>query len=439
MYRMLKGPSEVLAEQSPGGGAAPTLSELMCKDRYQISVAIGLAVCIPIIVRGLAVGVDLTMPMQYNTVAGIVVAIVLGYLGFKNINIFPGITSGGYIATSITLSFLLVAAIFLLLRLQYTTIQLAAGYVVSMAYLVSTHVFLISKKVIRLGIIPSCATERLPKGGRVQWYPISAPDGWVPRLDGVVVDLNADHSDAWNNRIANFVLDGVPVYHFKAAIENLIGQVEIEHLSENTLGSLNPNDLYLALKGGADRIAAALILVLLSPVLLLIAAMIALDSGGPVFFRQERVGFRKKTFRVCKFRTMYHAPKAGDARQNVITLENDPRITRVGRLLRKGRLDELPQLLNVIRGEMSLIGPRPEALPLVEWYEKEIPFYHYRHIIKPGITGWAQVNQGHVADVSDVIRKLHLDFYYVKNFSFWLDFYIALKTVLVMVRGAGAK
>lgn len=141
---------------------------------------------------------------------------------------------------------------------------------------------------------------------------------------------------------------------------------------------------------------------------------------------------------VYKFRTMWHAvPDSADRRAGAIMRDRDPCVTNVGRFLRKYRLDELPQLLNVVRGEMSLIGPRPEALPLAERFEKEVPFYHYRHIIKPGITGWAQVNQDHVSGVSDVTRKLHFDFYYVKHFSFWLDVYITLKTLRLMLRGWG--
>jgi len=122
-----------------------------------------------------------------------------------------------------------------------------------------------------------------------------------------------------------------------------------------------------------------------------------------------------------------------------MTQVNDTRITRLGAFLRRTRLDELPQLINVVRGEMSLIGPRPEAAELTSWYEQEIPFYHYRHIIKPGITGWAQINQGHVTAVAQIREKLHLDFYYVKNFSFWLDMLIVIRTLQTMVSGSGAR
>jgi lipopolysaccharide/colanic/teichoic acid biosynthesis glycosyltransferase len=128
-----------------------------------------------------------------------------------------------------------------------------------------------------------------------------------------------------------------------------------------------------------------------------------------------------------------------DAREKAVTKDNDPRITRAGRILRKTRIDELPQLFNILMGEMSWIGPRPEAKVLSDWYEQEIPFYRYRHVVRPGITGWAQVCQGHVASIEDVQKKLEYDFYYAKHFSLWLDVLVALKTIGIMVSGRGAK
>jgi lipopolysaccharide/colanic/teichoic acid biosynthesis glycosyltransferase len=127
------------------------------------------------------------------------------------------------------------------------------------------------------------------------------------------------------------------------------------------------------------------------------------------------------------------------ARDKAITREGDPRITRIGRVLRRSRLDELPQLINILRGERSWIGPRPEAVVLSRWYDAELAFYPYRHIVRPGITGWAQVNQGHVADVDEVHEKLHYDFYYIKNFSPWLDLVIVMRTIRIMLTGFGAK
>jgi lipopolysaccharide/colanic/teichoic acid biosynthesis glycosyltransferase len=133
------------------------------------------------------------------------------------------------------------------------------------------------------------------------------------------------------------------------------------------------------------------------------------------------------------------AAQSGDDRSEAITRDGDDRITRIGRFLRRTRIDELPQIWNILRGEMSWIGPRPEAMALSEWYEAELPFYIYRHIVRPGISGWAQVNQGHVSDLESVFEKLHYDFYYIKNFSAWLDLLILARTIATVVTGMGAR
>jgi lipopolysaccharide/colanic/teichoic acid biosynthesis glycosyltransferase len=167
---------------------------------------------------------------------------------------------------------------------------------------------------------------------------------------------------------------------------------------------------------------------------------IRLDSPGPVLFQQERIGYRGKTFTMFKFRSMAHEERSSDdPRLWAVTQDEDRRVTRVGRFLRHYRIDELPQIINILRGEMSWIGPRPEAVPLSAWYEKELPFYRYRHIVRPGITGWAQVTQGHVAAVDDVLWKLHYDFYYIKNFSFWVDVLIVARTIRTILTGFGAR
>jgi len=129
----------------------------------------------------------------------------------------------------------------------------------------------------------------------------------------------------------------------------------------------------------------------------------------------------------------------GGERSVAFTQDNDPRITRLGRYLRRTRIDELPQVLNILRGEMSWIGPRPEAEALSRWYEEELPFYRYRHIVPPGITGWAQVNQGHVFEIDQVTDKLQYDFYYIKNFSPTLDVLILAKTIGTVITGFGAR
>jgi exopolysaccharide biosynthesis polyprenyl glycosylphosphotransferase len=258
----------------------------------------------------------------------------------------------------------------------------------------------------------------------------------------LVADLHYYHSASWEKLFAQAALAGIPVYHFRQVAEMQTGQVKIMHLSENDLGSLIPNVSYMSIKRLIDTLCAVLLLPFCLVGFVLIAALIKIDSPGSAFFIQERVGFRGQAFRMVKFRTMrQHDPLSETAasREEAMTRAEDDRITRLGRFLRKSRIDELPQIFNILKGEMSFVGPRPEARALAEWYEEELPFYSYRHIVRPGITGWAQVNQGHVTDVSDVLGKVRFDFYYIKNVSLWLDLLVALKTVRVVLTGLGAK
>ena len=173
--------------------------------------------------------------------------------------------------------------------------------------------------------------------------------------------------------------------------------------------------------------------------MLLVALAIRFDSRGPALFRQRRLGLAGKPITVFKFRTMRPHDAGEDERGAAMTGDGDERITRLGGFLRRMRIDELPQIINILKGEMSWIGPRPEALVLSSWYVGEIPFYRYRHVVRPGISGWAQVNQGHVAHVDEVHEKLQYDFFYIKYFSPWLDLLILFRTVKTMATGFGSR
>jgi len=283
--------------------------------------------------------------------------------------------------------------------------------------------------------------DALPALPRVEWHVLPSPDHAIAALDAIVADFRAQLGDGWERFLAEQAIGGMPVYHVKQLHEAISGRVTIEHLSENSFGSLIPGLAYPGLKTGCDMAVALVALALLALPLAVIAIVVRLDSPGPALFRQRRTGYRGRPFTLLKFRTMIAGPDApsGDPREGAITQAHDDRITRVGRWLRRTRLDELPQVVNIVRGEMSWIGPRPEAIVLSQWYEREIPFYRYRHIVRPGISGWAQVNQGHVACVADVLGKLNYDFYYIKYFSPTLDLLIIARTVKTMLTGFGAK
>jgi exopolysaccharide biosynthesis polyprenyl glycosylphosphotransferase len=192
---------------------------------------------------------------------------------------------------------------------------------------------------------------------------------------------------------------------------------------------------YHYLKRLSDIVLSAVLLVICFPLIVLIAIAIWARSGRPVIFKQERVGRDDEPFTIYKFRTMTEA--TDEHTEELYTREGDPRITPLGRALRKLRLDELPQLCNVLRGEMSLIGPRAEWTKCVERYEKRIPFYHFRHLVKPGITGWAQVNYPYGESEEDAMEKLKYDLYYIRHYSLKLDAMIVLKTIHTMLFSKG--
>ena len=194
---------------------------------------------------------------------------------------------------------------------------------------------------------------------------------------------------------------------------------------------------YRYVKRGFDIALAAVLLLVLSPLIALIAVMVALDVGRPVLFWQERGGYKGRVFRIVKFRTM-RADAESDGRARWASPDDD-RVTRVGYVLRRMRFDELPQLWNVLRGEMSVVGPRPERPEFVAELAEKIPFYQERHHIRPGITGWAQISCSYGASEDDARLKLSYDLYYLKNRSFSSDLVILVRTVGTVLFSEGAR
>jgi sugar transferase (PEP-CTERM system associated) len=195
--------------------------------------------------------------------------------------------------------------------------------------------------------------------------------------------------------------------------------------------------LRAATKRATDVLFASLLLVLTLPIMALVGAMIMLESGTPVIYRQTRVGRLGKHFVLFKFRSMVPNAENGNGAQWAEV--NDPRTTRMGRLMRRSRIDELPQIINVLRGEMSFVGPRPERPEFVTTLTEQLPFYAVRHSVNPGITGWAQVRYSYGASVEQSLKKLEYDLYYVKNHSLALDLQIVLETVRVVLFGEGGR
>ena len=248
-------------------------------------------------------------------------------------------------------------------------------------------------------------------------------------------ELSSDIS----RRLVQLYFSGVPTYTLELFHQVYWQKIPLYRLNQTWLFQegfqIAREPVFERLKRASDIALAALGLVLASPLIAFAGLAIWLEDRGPVFFRQTRIGLNHQPFLLAKLRTM--RPGGAEATGDLYTQARDPRITRIGRFLRTSRIDELPQLWNVLRGDMSLIGPRAEWDRLVETYTREIPCYHFRHLVKPGITGWAQVNYPYGANLEDTLRKLEYDLYYIRHFSFTLDASIILKTIHIMLFGKG--
>ena len=438
-----------LAEAAPqplrngsSGLQSVTPQRFLARLRYQLAIGFLVSVLLPPLFyyRG-HFDLALNEPSSVNTAAGALTAFLIAIFLFRRVITFPGVGVAGHVLPALTAGYGIVLAGFLALRLDYSRLSFGMSFASAAVFLFVVAVYLRRRKGQRFYLVPSPSTRALATVAGVEWIMLREPR--LPDQVGpvLIADLHAQLGGEWERLIAEAALAGHPVYHVKQVRESVTGRVEIRHLSENSFGSVIPNHSYRKIKRAIDLAAGLLVLPFLILPGVAIALLIRLESPGPVFFRQVRRGYRGKTFRVLKFRTMVHrqADDEADQREDAITLAGDSRITRLGRFLRRTRIDELPQILNIIRGEMSWIGPRPEALQLAEWYEAELPFYTYRHIVRPGITGWAQVHQGHVAQLNEVLEKLHYDFYYIKNLSAWLDLLILSRTIAIVFSGFGAK
>lgn len=411
---------------------------LLASKRLQTFFGVLLVVVLPAMYRW---GIDFWLtstPAQWNAFLGTAAAFTLSLTLINRLCQLPGTRSFTYVIPTVTISYIVLVVLCGALEIDVSRLQVGISYVMAVAFS-GVFYYVDSKLTIkRMAVVPFGKAPTLCnyKSKSVRWYAMSEPSlAGVKRIDAVVADLRADLPDSWQRFLADCTIHRIPVYHATQAHEMITGRVQLDHLYANEFGSLMPREDYEVIKRGLDILAALILIPLLTPVMLLTALAIRLDSPGAALFCQPRMGFHCRPFTVYKFRSMY-TDMAGTG----FTQEgNDPRITRVGRFIRKCRLDELPQLFNVLKGDMSMIGPRPESMSLTEWYEKDVPFFHYRHVVRPGITGWAQVEQGYAAEVEGMIEKLEYDFYYIKNFSFWLDVLILVRTIKTVLFGSGAR
>jgi lipopolysaccharide/colanic/teichoic acid biosynthesis glycosyltransferase len=417
---------------------------IWARPLFQLLGAMLAAVAVPYAVAAAITPALLGLDLYYVSLAASVIAIGASLWTYRNLSAFPGIRASYYILPVFLSGFVAMFTLLFLTRLGYSRPLLVTSFVIALVWFYLVYFMIQRRQTLAIAVVPFGRVDSLYGIDQVQWAVLCDPL-LPPSADLLTADFDADLPREWLNFLAECALEGVTVLHFKQLRQSLTGQVQTEHLSENADGALAPSANYIALKRLMDTVLALALLPALVVLFVIVAAAIRLDSRGPVFFRQVRVGYRGRPFTVWKFRTMHAAPLATapvgseDPRQRAITRTDDPRVTALGRWLRRTRIDELPQVINVLRGEMSWIGPRPEALELSRWYEAELPFYRYRHVVRPGISGWAQVSQGHVADLDNVLKKLNFDFFYISRFSLWLDVLIILRTIKTMLTGFGSR
>ncbi len=416
-----------------------TQRRFIARQRFNLLGALIAAAFLPFLLRAFLTPIDTFHPASTNALLFNTVAAIIAFWTRLSIETYPGNRSTHVILPSIVLAHATIVTILLLARLPYDRLALVVGFVAHMLWGYGLY-FSVQRFIRhRIAIVPYGDVERLKSIGNVDWHILKqATLEDAAGCDGLVADFSAEIPPEWEALLADAALQGRMVYQVKQLNESLTGRVAIDHLSENSFGSLVPARGYFHLKSMVDLLVALAVLPLAILPMTVIAIAIKLDSPGPALFRQRRMGHAGNCFYVLKFRTMFHQPP-GEEREHAITNHGDERVTRVGAFLRRSRLDELPQIFNIIAGQMSWIGPRPEAEVLSAWYTGEIPFYRYRHVVRPGISGWAQVNQGHVASVDEVHAKLQYDFYYVKYFSAWLDILITFRTIRTMLTGFGSR
>ena len=259
-------------------------------------------------------------------------------------------------------------------------------------------------------------------------------------VDRVVVSLSDARGQLPMDKLLEMKLDGVSFDHLASVYESYTGKIAVENLRPSWLifsSGFKKSALLSASKRLLDLLAASAGLLMAAPIMALVALAVRLSSPGAVFYHQQRVGQHGRIFTVHKFRSMKTDAEA-ETGPVWAAKDGDPRVTAVGRFLRRSRLDELPQLWNVLKGDMSFVGPRPERPEFVAELTRQIPFYGQRHVVRPGVTGWAQVRYTYGASVEDALQKLQYDLFYIKNLSLALDLFIILDTVKTVLLRKGA-
>ncbi len=285
-------------------------------------------------------------------------------------------------------------------------------------------------------LLPDSTMTFKPQYRNIRFHTIPGPAHIPFHADAVVVDFHRVLDKDWLAFVGRCMLKGVPVISTDDLVETEEGRIILDHMTSASSINFQRFTPYVYLKRLADILLVLFFSPVWVPLMLFFMLLVRIESRGPVIFTQIRVGKAGKPFRIFKIRSMcVDSEKRGAA----FAGKGDARVTRIGAFIRKYRIDEFPQFINILMGQMSLVGPRPEQEVFVTEFEESIPYYQLRHMVSPGITGWAQVNQGYAAGTSETSDKLALDLYYVKHLSFTVDLLICLKTIATILTGFGAR
>ena len=429
-------PHSVLQFGSPRRSAGRRYGAAIRSNRFTLTGALLFGWLLPLGLSGLSeLWFGLSHAPKEIYLAGAIsfLSVLATHVLLSKIGVIPLVDDKVVILPSAASVFLVVLAAMSFVYGRAAYVEVLLSFVLTVAWYLGVAMLRARFTLPRLAYLGGLPDDMHLLARRIEWVPILRPV--LPHdLGGIVFDGSGALSPAYERLLNRAALRHIPIYETAHFREMLSGRVTLDINPAEVFGQLLPSQPYLRVKRLLDTIAAAVVLILIAPVMLLVALAIRLDSPGAAVFRQPRVGYRGKVFVCYKFRTM-RTDLVGPA----YTREHDPRITRLGMALRKWRIDELPQIFNILKGEMSWIGPRPEAVQLSRRYRRAVPFYAYRHLVRPGITGWAAVHQGNVALEDAAREKLEFDFYYIRNFSVWLDFLIVLMTIRTIVTGFGAR
>ena len=322
----------------------------------------------------------------------------------------------------------------MMFRLPYSVTFLGLIYPTATVILLLFGKGLSQRSSMRLGV-PARLIDQIDNstGAFVPMDSASLPEG---AIDAVLVSEEQLSDSGWTPFLSWCALNAVPVIMLRDYIEAESGRVDLKNFTFTDLLHVRSSDTYLFVKRLFDAMCSLLLLFVFSILMALVMVVIKLETTGPAIFAQQRIGLGGVSFTMYKFRSMVTDAERGGAQ---FAARGDKRVTRVGKFIRKYRIDELPQLYNVLRGDMSLIGPRPEQKNLLDELVEEIPLFPFRHSVRPGITGWAQVCQGYAYDVDSSSEKITYDLFYIKNLSFLLDMTIIVRTIRIMLTGFGSR